>query len=282
MAEAAVTKLARVRASPTTVQYQKIKRYNPYIPKFNLSKENWHKTLAQSWLSETDPLMPPYPYGANVNYPEANYGLYGGASIQSGNKISKGRNKGKTLRKWYPNVRFEKIRSEALGKVLKIPIRARVMRTIRKCGGLDQYLIGDKPARIKELGLLGWKLRYLVMKSPKMQEEFKLERRRLGLPEEDPLTQTFADVWNNERLRQQLIAQQDKAWENLRIKLENWDRHANEQWDKEAEDDKAPKDEPYSTTRGATIELLPSQMDLPEVIEEEAEIRSVRRPRHRK
>src|SRR5690242_15460503 len=116
MASEAVTRIAAVRASPTTLQYQKIKRVNPYVPKFNLSRENWEKTLLQPWLKKTDPLMPPYPYGANVNYPEANYGLYGGASIQSGNKISKGRNKGKTLRKWYPNVRLETIRSEALDK----------------------------------------------------------------------------------------------------------------------------------------------------------------------
>src|SRR5207248_3802817 len=109
-------------------------------------------------------------------------GLYGGASIQFGNKISKGRNKGKTRRRWYPNVRLETIRSEALGKELTIRITASCMRTINKCGGLDQYLLGDKPARIKELGLFGWKLRWKVMNSPMMSEKFAEERAKLGLP----------------------------------------------------------------------------------------------------
>lgn len=253
--------LAKVRASPTTLQYKKILRTNPYAPKFNLSKENWQKTLSQPWLRETDPLMPPYPYGANVNYPESNYGLYGGGTIQSGNKISKGRNKGKTLRKWYPNVRLEKIYSESLQKELQIPVRARVMRTIRKCGGLDEYLIGEKPGRIKELGLLGWKLRYLVMKSPSMKKRFAKQRAQLGLPQEDPLQATFADVWENAKLREQLIAQQDTAWQNLRQKLEAWDAHANRQWNLEK-----------STTKHSTIAgALPSQIKLPERIKEVAE-----------
>lgn len=257
--ELVTSKLAAVRLSPTTLQYKKLKRPNPYIPKFSLSKENWHKTLAQPWLRDTDPLMPPYPYGANVSFPEANYGLYGGATIQSGNKISKGRNKGKTLRKWFPNVRVEKIRSEALDKELVIPIRARVMRTIRKCGGLDQYVLGDKTARIRELGLLGWKLRYLVMKSPAMQERFKAEREKLGLPDKDPLAETFADVWNNSKKRQQLIDQQDQAWTNLAEKLANWDKHIESQWPE-------TRGRAY---KGTVRDVLPSQLKLPERIEEE-------------
>lgn len=256
--ELVTSKLAAVRISPTTLQYKKLKRTNPYIPKFSLSKENWEKTLAQPWLRNTDPLMPPYPYGANVNYPEANYGLYGGATIQSGNKISKGRNKGKTLRKWFPNVRLEKIWSQSLGKELVIPIRARVMRTIRKCGGLDEYLLGDKSARIKELGLLGWKLRYLVMKSPAMQERFKAERAALGLPQTDPLAETFASVWNNGKRREQLVAQQDQAWKNLGEKLANWDSHINSQW-------KEIRGKAY---KGTIREVLPSTLKLPDRIKE--------------
>lgn len=256
--ELVTSKLAAVRISPTTLQYQKLKRPNPYIPKFSLSKENWERTLAQPWLKQTDPLMPPYPYGANVNYPEANYGLYGGATIQSGNKISKGRNKGKTLRKWFPNVRVEKIRSESLNKELVIPIRARVMRTIRKSGGLDEYVLGDKPGRIKELGLLGWKLRYLVMKSPAMQERFKAQREELGLPEADPLAETFASAWNNGKKREQLIAQQDQAWKNLGEKLARWDGHVESQW----------RETRGRAFRGTIRDVLPSQVKLPDRIQE--------------
>ena len=63
-------------------------------------------------------------------------------------------------------------------------MQARVLRTIDKVGGLDEYLLGDKPARIKELGLEGWRLRWMVMNSRKVRDRFREERLRLGLPAE--------------------------------------------------------------------------------------------------
>ena len=61
-------------------------------------------------------------------------------------------------------------------------MQARVLRTIDKVGGLDEYLLGDKPARIKELGVEGWRLRWRVMRTGKVREKFRRERERLGLP----------------------------------------------------------------------------------------------------
>lgn len=43
------------------------------------------------------PPCPPYPYGMLHAFKNADKGLFGGAHVQSGNKISKGRNKGKTV-----------------------------------------------------------------------------------------------------------------------------------------------------------------------------------------
>ncbi|KAK2768467.1 39S ribosomal protein L24, mitochondrial [Arachnomyces sp. PD_36] len=126
--------------------------------------------------------IPPYPYGPNRIFKQADSGLYGGAVKQFGNKISKGRNKGRTRRSWSPNVRHEKLYSEALGKELEIKVRHRVLRTIRKVGGLDQYLLGDKPARIKELGIFGWKLRWRILQTYKLRTRFAKERSALGLP----------------------------------------------------------------------------------------------------
>jgi large subunit ribosomal protein L28 len=114
---------------------------------------------------------------------QSNTGLYGGATIQFGNKISQGRNEGKTRRFWKPNVRRKKLWSEALQQFLFIKVTRKALRTIRKAGGLDQYLLDDRPARIKELGVFGWKLRWQVMQTDKIQEQFKQERKRLGLPE---------------------------------------------------------------------------------------------------
>ena len=114
--------------------------------------------------------------------------------IQFGNKISKGRNKGKTRRCWKPNVRRKMMWSDALEKNLFIKLTRTALRTIRKSGGLDRYLLDDKPGRIRELGMFGWHLRYQVMQSPKIKKKMEEKRKRLGLPE----PQTF-EQWLEER-----------------------------------------------------------------------------------
>jgi large subunit ribosomal protein L28 len=131
--------------------------------------------------------VPNYPYKPNYVYKQADSGLYAGVSISYGNKISKGRNKGKTRRSWKPNVRWKKMHSDALEKDIMIKLTRKALRTIEKCGGLDQYVLSDKPSRIKELGLTGWQLRYQIMQTPKLQEKFAKMRKALGL-EEPPRT----------------------------------------------------------------------------------------------
>jgi len=229
---ATTVKLPAVLRSPTTLQYAVPKKpasaRPAYQRRFYPNDEAKH-TLSQPWLRQTDPLMPVYPYGSNTTFEEANHGLYGGATIQSGHKISDGRNKGKTLRKWYPNVRVEKLRSAALGVELSIPTTARVMRTIAKCGGLDEYLLGEKPARIKELGLLGWKLRWLVLKSRSVQDRHRRERERLGLPVGErnlySVDSTFAAAWNDPDVRNELLVKMGVGWDELREKRARWNKH---------------------------------------------------------
>src|SRR5271170_2825830 len=164
--------------------------------------------------------IPPYPYGPRQTFKQADRGLYGGASIQFGNKISKGRNKGKTRRRWYPNVRLETIRSEALGKDLTIRITASCMRTIRKCGGLDQYLLGDKPARIKELGLFGWKVRCKILKTPMMKMRIQPECEDLGVKLPHSAIPHFNDAWKNPDFQAEVLQEQKAAWLELRAKDE--------------------------------------------------------------
>lgn len=56
------------------------------------------------------------------------------------------------------------------------------MRTIKKCGGLDEYLLGEKPGRIKELGMEGWRLRWELLQTREVRKRYAGEREKLGLP----------------------------------------------------------------------------------------------------
>ncbi|RMZ90599.1 hypothetical protein DV736_g2167, partial [Chaetothyriales sp. CBS 134916] len=268
-----VFRLPAVHSSPTTAQYAKhALRHKPYYtPAFSMTKEQWHKTLLAPWFRKTDPLMPAYPHGKNVHFPEANYGLYGGATLATGHRISRGRNKGKTLRKWFPNIRVETVRSRALGRDLTIPIRARVMRTIRKVGGLDQYVLGSRPARIKELGLLGWKLRWLVMTSPRMKQAYAAERKKLGLSDNYSAIERFEHAWNDPERRQQMIDEQEEAWAKLKAKMDRYDAHVEAQWT--ASDTKyLALEEAYTSDKAkrafSLLDTKPSHFAFPDTVEE--------------
>ncbi|KAI9697293.1 MAG: 39S ribosomal protein L24, mitochondrial [Candelina mexicana] len=128
--------------------------------------------------------IPSYPYEPARWYKQSNLGLYGGARIQFGNTVSE-RTEIKNRRKWKPNIQRKRLWSAALEEWLKIRVTPRVLRTIDKVGGLDEYLLGEKPARIKELGMGGWRLRWRIMQTDAVRERYRLERERLGLPESE-------------------------------------------------------------------------------------------------
>lgn len=272
-----VRSLKPVVRTPTSTQYKDYRSQSrtkqtpsPYFkPRFTFAAEDREKTFGHALFKQAgvdDPLMPAYPYGKNVTFKEANFGLYGGATIQSGSKISKGRNKGKSLRHWFPNVRIEDIRSESLDMELRIPVTARVMRTIKKCGGLDQYVTGPKPARVKELGLLGWRLRWLVMTSPKMQEAYAKEREKYGLKGKSPMMESFEDVWNDKTRQYELIQQQEADWQRLKEAAERFERHTRTQWKENGEKG------PYRIPKLKTLQdSSPLQLGYPSTLPEYAE-----------
>ncbi|ODV94174.1 hypothetical protein PACTADRAFT_51056 [Pachysolen tannophilus NRRL Y-2460] len=107
------------------------------------------------------PEYPDYKYGESHYYKQSNKGLYGGQFLQFGNKISEFKNKSR--RKWSPNVISKSLWSETLGKAVELKITARVLRTINKEGGLDNYITKEKSARVKELGPTGWKLKFDIL-----------------------------------------------------------------------------------------------------------------------
>lgn len=135
-------------------------------------------------LAEVHANVPPYPYGPARWYKQSDKGLYGGQRIRFGNNVSP-KTEIKTRRTWHPNIKRKSLFSKALNRRIRVRVSTRVMRTIDKVGGLDEYLLGEKSARIKTLGMEGWRLRCMVMSTKVVQERFNQQRRALGLPELD-------------------------------------------------------------------------------------------------
>ncbi|GAB0135187.1 hypothetical protein EsDP_00003533 [Epichloe bromicola] len=125
-------------------------------------------------------LIPPYPYGERRVYKQSNRGLYGSARIRFGNNVVE-RHNNKSRRFWRPNVHVKAFFSPALGARVKTRLTLRVLKTIRREGGIENYLLKSKPARIKELGPGGWNLRWILMQTQAVQHRLNEERVTLGL-----------------------------------------------------------------------------------------------------
>nr|POE65948.1 54s ribosomal protein l24, mitochondrial [Quercus suber] len=136
--------------------------------------------------------IPPYPYPTRW-YKQSRLGLYGGQRIQFGNNVGK-KIEVKTRRSWHPNVVNKKLFSKALERRVQVRVTARVLRTIEKCGGLDEYLLGEKEARIRTLGESGWWLRWAIMRTNVVQNRFAKARAALGLHDPEPLSSATQDV----------------------------------------------------------------------------------------
>ncbi|KAK1584989.1 ribosomal L28 family protein [Colletotrichum navitas] len=133
--------------------------------------------------------VPPYPYGPRLLYKQSNHGLYGAARIRHGHNVSEKHGQ-ITPRTWRPNVHRKRLWSEALGAWVRTRLTTRVLRTVRREGGIDAYVTKTKPARVRELGPGGWKLRWLVANSPAFRARYAAEREALGVRAPMPEDQT--------------------------------------------------------------------------------------------
>ncbi|KAF3911359.1 hypothetical protein ABW20_dc0100805 [Dactylellina cionopaga] len=135
------------------------------------SKEKLTQLLAKA---------PPYPYKIKPTFKQSWFGLYASKHVQFGNNIP---NKKYiiTRRRWYPNIKYKKLWSFGLGEWVTCKLATNVLRTIDKVGGLDNYLLSEKPARLKELGPWGWELRYRLQCTKSVQRKYQAERLALGL-----------------------------------------------------------------------------------------------------
>ncbi|KAI1319499.1 hypothetical protein F5Y16DRAFT_390826 [Xylariaceae sp. FL0255] len=143
-----------------------------------------------SHLTVPQDQVPEYPYGPFYTYKQRNAGLYGGSKKQFGNVVAeKHRNKSRTS--WLPNRHTKRLWSASLQAFIRVRLTAHVLHTIDRLGGIDEYLLGSKAARIKHLGPAGWRLRWKIMQSPAIQERFAKERESLGLPPKETGTAPY-------------------------------------------------------------------------------------------
>jgi large subunit ribosomal protein L28 len=150
------------------------------------------------YIVPKDVYIPPYPYGDHALFKQANRGLYGLQRIQFGNNVSR-KTETKTRRLWKPNVLSKSLYSVALKKKIKLRITAKVLKTMDREGGLDEYLLKDDQHRLKELGPLGWALRWTLMQKPEIVERMRAEAAALGIDQE-----TIDEQWpTREMLAQQ-------------------------------------------------------------------------------
>jgi large subunit ribosomal protein L28 len=91
-------------------------------------------------------------------------------------------------------------------RFIQVKVSTRVLRTIDKCGGLDEYLVGEKSARVKELGMKGWELRWRVMQTPWWKSKVRAQRMALGLVELERL-----EMKKNARERKEELVGRDGA-----------------------------------------------------------------------
>ena len=124
--------------------------------------------------------MPAYPYGDHALFKQANRGLYGEQMIQFGNNVSH-KTETKTRRYWKPNVLSKSLYSVALKKKIKLRITSNVLKTMDREGGLDEYLLKDNEHRLKELGPLGWALRWTLLQKPEVIARMRAQAAALGL-----------------------------------------------------------------------------------------------------
>ncbi|KAF2263196.1 hypothetical protein CC78DRAFT_534201 [Lojkania enalia] len=164
--------------------------------------------------------IPPYPYGNSLIFKQQDKGLYGGQMIQFGNNVSP-KTETKTRRHWLPNVLNKSLYSIALGKKIKLRVTSKVLKTIDREGGLDEYLLKDSERRIAELGPIGWNLRWMLMQTPEVIERLRAEAASSGIPQE-----TIDQEWP---LTPEWKQRREQRKNELKIKLDklqdDYERH---------------------------------------------------------
>ncbi|KAI0797334.1 ribosomal L28 family-domain-containing protein [Irpex lacteus] len=96
----------------------------------------------------------------SLPFKRAQLGLFQGKTKQYGNNVPF--SKKKTRRSWLPNVHNKRLFSDALQRNIQLKVTARALRTIKKHGSLDQYVLKTNP---ELLGYEGMRIRMAVQEA---------------------------------------------------------------------------------------------------------------------
>ncbi|KAF3177200.1 39S ribosomal protein L24, mitochondrial [Orbilia oligospora] len=217
--------LAACRAFTTTT---------PFEAKHSSSKQKLDQLLAKA---------PAYPYPIKTTFKQSWFGLYASKHVQFGNNIP---NKKYTItrRRWYPNIKHKKLWSFGLGEWVTCKLATSVLRTIDKVGGLDNYLLSEKPARLKELGPWGWELRYRLQTSKTVQRKYNEERLKMGLITKEKMVAENVKLGVAQGVQEAL-----PTYKQRRLKRQDIPKGFAERWKKSAKVKKVLFGEPWRVRR---------------------------------
>ncbi|KAF3224974.1 39S ribosomal protein L24, mitochondrial [Orbilia oligospora] len=217
--------LAACRAFTTTT---------PFEAKHSSSKQKLDQLLAKA---------PAYPYPIKTTFKQSWFGLYASKHVQFGNNIP---NKKYTItrRRWYPNIKHKKLWSFGLGEWVTCKLATSVLRTIDKVGGLDNYLLSEKPARLKELGPWGWELRYRLQTSKTVQRKYNEERLKMGLITKEKMVTENVKLGVAQGVQEAL-----PTYKQRRLKRQDIPKGFAERWKKSAKVKKVLFGEPWRVRR---------------------------------
>jgi large subunit ribosomal protein L28 len=78
----------------------------------------------------------------HLHFKIADRGLFGGAKLTTGNRISEFGNKSR--RRWEPSLKHELLYSETLGRKIMLRTTPKVLKRMDALGGLDNYILGQR------------------------------------------------------------------------------------------------------------------------------------------
>ena len=160
--------LLRGLATSAVLGREKYYKITKYARPINNTKFHAGDAMPNEPIPAEGHVYPKYAYEP-MFFKRQNRGLYAGLQRKASNLCSESGNKTKTYH--LPNIVKAKLWSETLNRAISTRVSTTLFRTVDKEGGLDNYLLKDKPARIKTMGLKGWRLRYEIMKQKQIEEQ---------------------------------------------------------------------------------------------------------------